>query len=70
MTPDLTAYLENVWAWVSDHELDDPSEKQVNVYVARGILIESQWAWLLGTSSEHPTLYQYQLSGLATSSWA
>ncbi|KAH7309114.1 LysM domain protein [Stachybotrys elegans] len=63
LTPKSTAYLENVWAWVADHDLDIPTEDQIDIYVARGILIESQRAWLWGTSSEHCVFYQYQVSG-------
>ncbi|EEU35716.1 uncharacterized protein NECHADRAFT_87984 [Fusarium vanettenii 77-13-4] len=47
LTSGSTAYLENT---------------QISVYAARGILIESQRAWLWATSSEHSTLYQYQLT--------
>lgn len=36
----------------------------INVYVARGILIESTaGSWLWGTAAEHAVLYQYTLSG-------
>ncbi|KAL4735958.1 pectin lyase fold/virulence factor [Aspergillus similis] len=52
LTPTSTPYLENIWTW-----------DQIDVYSARGILIESKQAWLYGTSSEHNVLYQYQLSG-------
>lgn len=51
---------------VADHDLDDLpslSEAQIDIYVARGILIESKEAtWLYATSSEHSVLYQYQLN--------
>lgn len=63
LTSSSTAYLENIWVWVADHDLDVSSQDQIDVYAARGILIESQLAWLYGTASEHSTLYQYQLSG-------
>lgn len=63
LTPSSTAYLENSWIWVADHDLDADAENQLDVYSARGVLIESQLAWLYGTSSEHNVLYQYQLSG-------
>ncbi|KAM0188779.1 hypothetical protein ACHAPI_010388 [Fusarium lateritium] len=62
LTPQSTAYLENVWAWVADHDLDDSNRPQIDIYVGRGMLIQSQKAWLWGTSSEHCTLYQYQVS--------
>ncbi|GME48353.1 hypothetical protein CDV56_101071 [Neofusicoccum parvum] len=63
MTPKSTGYLENVWVWVADHDLDVVSQDQIDVYSARGVLIESQLAWLWGTASEHNVFYQYQLSG-------
>ncbi|RLL97668.1 hypothetical protein CFD26_105896 [Aspergillus turcosus] len=63
LTPSSTPYLENVWTWVADHDLDVITQDQIDVYSARGILIESQLAWLYGTSSEHNVMYQYQLSG-------
>ena len=64
VTKTSSAYLENVWAWVADHDLDSgPAQTQIDIYVARGILIESTRAtWLYGTASEHCVFYQYQLS--------
>lgn len=64
MTAQSSAYLENVWVWVADHDLDKISQDQIDIYVGRGVLIESQGpTWLYGTASEHCVLYQYQLSG-------
>ncbi|KAL6229265.1 hypothetical protein BDW75DRAFT_249917 [Aspergillus navahoensis] len=64
LTPQSSAYLENVWVWVADHDLDKITQDQIDVYVARGVLIESQGpTWLYGTASEHCVFYQYQLSG-------
>ncbi|KAH7329285.1 LysM domain protein [Stachybotrys elegans] len=63
MTPGSTGYLENVWLWVADHDLDITSQDQIDIYAARGLLVESKHAWLWGTSVEHCTFYQYQLSG-------
>lgn len=54
----------------ADHDLDHPIDPRstdtkatmIEVYSARGILIESQGpTWLYGTASEHNILYQYQL---------
>ncbi|KAH8669051.1 pectate lyase superfamily protein-domain-containing protein [Xylariales sp. PMI_506] len=60
LTSTSSAYLENVWAWVADHDLDDPANTQISVFSARGILIESTFgAWLYGTAAEHSALYQY-----------
>lgn len=59
-----SAYLENTWFWVADHELDLADHNQIDIYNGRGVLIESQNAmWLYGTSAEHSVLYNYQLNG-------
>ncbi|KAF3935337.1 hypothetical protein ABW19_dt0208341 [Dactylella cylindrospora] len=61
LTTQSSAYLENVWAWVADHDVDILAQTQIDVYVARGVLIEStNPTWLWGTASEHNVLYQYQ----------
>lgn len=63
LTPQSSAYLENVWAWVADHDMDIVTQDQIDVYAGRGILIESQGPTrLYGTASEHSVMYQYQLS--------
>ncbi|KAH8666364.1 pectate lyase superfamily protein-domain-containing protein [Xylariales sp. PMI_506] len=55
-------YLENVWLWVADHDIDDASNTQITVYSGRGLLVESTNGpvWLYGTAVEHHALYQYQ----------
>ena len=57
-------YLENVWLWVADHDVEDPALSQITVYAGRGVYVGSTAGtfWFVGTSSEHHTLYQYQLS--------
>lgn len=57
-------YLENVWLWVADHDVEDPSLRQITVYAGRGLLDESTNGnvWLIGTSVEHHVLYQYQFA--------
>lgn len=63
VTASASPYLENVWLWVADHELDRGDHNQINIYNGRGILIEStKGAWLWGTSSEHSVLSNYQLN--------
>lgn len=63
ITSKASAYLENTWFWVSDHELDRSDHGQVNVFNGRGVLVESQGpVWLYGTSSEHSQLYNYQIA--------
>jgi glucan 1,3-beta-glucosidase len=39
-------YLENVWLWTADHDIDDPSNTQISVYTGRGLLIEGSNIWL------------------------
>ena len=78
VTSKASGYFENVWAWVADHDLDNPLnadayesnegiplnvQTDISIYSGRGILIESQGpTWFYGSASEHSQLYQYQLS--------
>lgn len=62
LKPNSTAYLENVWLWTADHDLDMATLDQVDIYSGRGLLVESEKAWLWGTAVEHNVLYQYQFS--------
>ncbi|KID94680.1 LysM domain protein, partial [Metarhizium majus ARSEF 297] len=66
LTPGSSAYLENVWLWTADHDLDKVTQDQIDVYAGRGMLIESDTAWLWGTAVEHCVLYQYQISSAST----
>lgn len=54
-------YMENNWLWVADHDIEDLNMTRITVYAGRGLLIEANRIWLVGTSVEHHTLYQYQL---------
>ncbi|KAK6537192.1 hypothetical protein TWF694_011389 [Orbilia ellipsospora] len=57
-----SAYLENVWGWVADHDIDDSANTQIDVYVKRGVDIRSLGpTWLWGTAFEHAIYYQYAL---------
>ncbi|KAL2175005.1 glycoside hydrolase family 55 protein [Thermothelomyces heterothallicus CBS 202.75] len=58
-------YMENVWIWTADHDIDDAQNTQITIYAGRGLLIESENGplWLWGTGSEHFVLYQYQFAG-------
>ncbi|KAI2778926.1 glycoside hydrolase family 55 protein [Daldinia loculata] len=63
VTQTASAYIENCWFWVADHELDLEDHNQINIFNGRGVLIESQKpVWLWGTASEHSILYNYQVS--------
>ncbi|EKD20654.1 beta-1,3-exoglucanase [Drepanopeziza brunnea f. sp. 'multigermtubi' MB_m1] len=59
-------YMENVWLWTADHDLDDAENKntRISAYAGRGLSVESTTGnlWLIGTAVEHHTLYQYQSS--------
>lgn len=54
-----------MWGWTADHSLDGPErDPPQNIAVGRGALVESAGpTWLVGTSFEHCTLYQYALRG-------
>jgi glucan 1,3-beta-glucosidase len=53
-----------MWLWVADHDIEDEKARQLNIYVARGVLIEySGPSWIWGTSNEHSAFYQWELSG-------
>ncbi|KAI6091191.1 glycoside hydrolase family 55 protein [Hypoxylon rubiginosum] len=63
LTQSSSAYVENCWFWVADHELDLEDHDQLNIYNGRGVLIESrQPVWFWGTASEHSIMYNYQVS--------
>lgn len=53
----------NTWFRVADHDLDNSAQPQINVFAARGVLVESQGpVWFWASASEHAVLYQYQLA--------
>lgn len=59
-------YLENVWLWTADHDVEDSGLTQITVYTGRGLLDESSGpVWLVGTGVEHHVLYQYQFANAA-----
>ncbi|KAF2828571.1 exo-beta-1,3-glucanase [Ophiobolus disseminans] len=58
LTPSSSAYIENMWGWTADHDLDGSLPQ--NIASGRGALIEAKkGTWLLGTSMEHHVLYHY-----------
>jgi len=60
ITESASGYFEGTWVWLADHDLDDPAEGQITIYSGRGILSESEGpVWMIGTASEHHTIYQY-----------
>ncbi|QRV92157.1 exo-beta-1,3-glucanase [Ceratobasidium sp. AG-Ba] len=63
ITSTATAYMENVWVWAADHDLEDGNEGQIDAYSGRGLLSQSTNGpvWLIGTGVEHHTLYQYNI---------
>ncbi|PCH38148.1 glycoside hydrolase family 55 protein [Wolfiporia cocos MD-104 SS10] len=63
LTSGSNAYLEGTWVWLADHDLDSSAQGQLTLFSGRGILSESAGpVWLIGTS-EHHTLYQYNIAG-------
>jgi glucan 1,3-beta-glucosidase len=62
IAPSAQVYIENMWGWTADHNLDaGPSEY---VSTGRGLLVEAtRGTWLVGTAFEHNTLYQYNFAG-------
>ncbi|KAI0724043.1 exo-beta-1,3-glucanase [Cerioporus squamosus] len=66
LTPQSNAYIEGAWVWLADHDLDSGGSKQITAFSGRGILSESAGpVWLIGTGSEHHTLYQYNFVNAA-----
>lgn len=64
ITKGSSGYFEGTWVWLADHELDGSGVAQISVYSGRGILSESQGpVWLIGTGSEHHSVYQYRFLG-------
>jgi hypothetical protein len=48
----------------TDHDIDSKNQEQINVFGARGVLIESRGpSWVHSASNEHSTLYNWQLDG-------
>ncbi|KAL3475080.1 pectate lyase superfamily protein-domain-containing protein [Aspergillus californicus] len=58
LTSTSSVYIENMWGWTADHDLDGSNSQTIST--ARGLLVEATAAtWLIGTAFEHHTLYQY-----------
>jgi glucan 1,3-beta-glucosidase len=53
-------YMENVWLWTADHDVEDPNLTQITIYTGRGLYVESKTGvlWLYGTAVEHHSKYQ------------
>jgi glucan 1,3-beta-glucosidase len=49
ITSSASAYIEGLWAWLADHDLDGGD--QLTIYGGRGILSQSQGpVWMIGTA--------------------
>ncbi|KAI0013268.1 glycoside hydrolase family 55 protein [Xylariaceae sp. FL0662B] len=60
-TPSSSAYVDNMWGWTADHDLDGIGSQYISV--GRGILIESKGpSWFIGFASEHNTLYEVNIN--------
>ncbi|KAK0956570.1 hypothetical protein LTR91_019084 [Friedmanniomyces endolithicus] len=66
--PSSGLYLENVWLWVADHDVEDPQLRQITIYAGRGLLDQSQSGtfWMVGTAVEHHVKYEYQFADTHT----
>ncbi|KAI1447555.1 glycoside hydrolase family 55 protein [Annulohypoxylon stygium] len=66
-TASSSAYVDNMWGWTADHDLDGVDNPLTNpqyISVGRGVLIEStKPSWFIGFSSEHNTLYEVNING-------
>ncbi|KAI1210462.1 glycoside hydrolase family 55 protein [Annulohypoxylon truncatum] len=66
-TASSSAYVDNMWGWTADHDLDgidNPLTNPQYISVGRGVLIEStKPSWFIGFSSEHNTLYEVNING-------
>lgn len=61
LTSSSSAYIEDMWAWTADHDLDGGNGQTISV--GRGMLVEATAAtWLHGTAVEHNTLFQYNFN--------
>jgi hypothetical protein len=57
LTSTSSAYLQNIWVWTADHNLDGGSGYTV-ISTGRGVLVEATKAtWLVGIGAEHNWLY-------------
>lgn len=62
LTSTSSAYIENMWGWTADHDLDGANGQTIST--GRGLLIEATKAtWLHGMAFEHNTLYQFNYHG-------
>lgn len=58
--PTGSVYVENMWGWTADHDLDGGNGQTIST--GRGALIETtRAAWFVGSAFEHNTLYQYNV---------
>ncbi|PQE14044.1 glucan endo-13-beta-glucosidase protein [Rutstroemia sp. NJR-2017a BBW] len=61
LTSTSSAYLQNIWVWTADHNLDGGPIQIIST--GRGILVEATKAtWLVGTGAEHNWLYNYNFN--------
>ncbi len=60
LTNTSSAYVEGMWGWTADHDMDSAGTLDQTVSTGRGLLVEAtKGTWLIGTAFEHHTLYQY-----------
>jgi hypothetical protein len=54
LSPSSSAYIENFWSWLADHQADNAWGSKTRVAAKHGILVEAtKGTWLVGIASEH-----------------
>jgi glucan 1,3-beta-glucosidase len=64
-------YLENVWLWTADHDIDSSDNTQISIFTGRGLLIESTNGpvWLFVFPFCFSALSSWQLKITAKLTW-
>ena len=63
LAPSASIYLEDMWGWTADHDIDLDQTYGQYISTCRGAMNEAMnGVWLVGTAFEHNTLYQYNFA--------
>jgi hypothetical protein len=64
MISSLSGNMQGTWVWLADHDMDGNGATQLSLFSGRGVFSESKGpVWMIGTASEHHTMYEYSLVG-------
>lgn len=72
LTAKSSAYFENTWFWVADHDLDIPAQTQIDIYVGRGTCYNRLFTYFVARSLSltlHPSTYRIDFVQLASPAW-